>query len=160
MRCTVAACRGSRGQAQGWAHLPPERDRQPLAFQQNSVRVPKRRLANRFCLCYRHRQHGFFPGSSVVEQATVNRLVAGSNPARGARSTRFCFKRNRVFLCAVIIRRVPEFLSSSLRLQTKHLLNQLAEFQFRPVPPGRTGKGLFTFTDELASVLRAEAAKS
>jgi len=25
-----------------------------------------------------------FPGSSVVEQTTVNRLVAGSNPARGA----------------------------------------------------------------------------
>ena len=25
-----------------------------------------------------------FPGSSVVEQAAVNRLVAGSNPARGA----------------------------------------------------------------------------
>ncbi len=27
------------------------------------------------------------PGSSVVEQATVNRLVAGSNPARGAISS-------------------------------------------------------------------------
>lgn len=25
-----------------------------------------------------------FPGSSVVEQAAVNRLVAGSSPARGA----------------------------------------------------------------------------
>ena len=25
-----------------------------------------------------------FPGSSVVEQLTVNQLVAGSNPARGA----------------------------------------------------------------------------
>jgi hypothetical protein len=25
-----------------------------------------------------------FPGSSVVEQPAVNRLVAGSNPARGA----------------------------------------------------------------------------
>src|SRR5262245_14885317 len=29
-----------------------------------------------------------FPGSSVVEQPAVNRLVAGSNPARGAT----CFK--------------------------------------------------------------------
>jgi hypothetical protein len=27
-----------------------------------------------------------FPGSSVVEQPAVNRLVAGSNPARGANS--------------------------------------------------------------------------
>ena len=27
-----------------------------------------------------------FPGSSVVEQPAVNRLVAGSNPARGATS--------------------------------------------------------------------------
>ena len=26
-----------------------------------------------------------FPGSSVVEQLTVNQLVAGSNPARGAK---------------------------------------------------------------------------
>ena len=42
-------------------------------------------LANRFALCI-----GFavgtdvIPGSSVVEQLTVNQLVAGSNPARGA----------------------------------------------------------------------------
>ena len=28
---------------------------------------------------------GLFPGSSVVEQLTVNQLVAGSNPARGAK---------------------------------------------------------------------------
>jgi hypothetical protein len=27
-----------------------------------------------------------FPGSSAVEQPAVNRLVAGSNPARGAKS--------------------------------------------------------------------------
>jgi hypothetical protein len=30
------------------------------------------------------RSAGLFPGSSVVEQPAVNRLVAGSNPARGA----------------------------------------------------------------------------
>ena len=36
-------------------------------------------------LLYTHAAHEtLFPGSSVVEQATVNRLVAGSNPARGA----------------------------------------------------------------------------
>ena len=29
---------------------------------------------------------GMFPGSSVVEQPAVNRLVAGSNPTRGAKS--------------------------------------------------------------------------
>jgi hypothetical protein len=33
-----------------------------------------------------------FPGSSVVEQAAVNRWVAGSNPARGAR-------KNKALLC-------------------------------------------------------------
>ena len=27
---------------------------------------------------------GLFPGSSAVEQATVNRLAGGSNPSRGA----------------------------------------------------------------------------
>jgi hypothetical protein len=41
-------------------------------------------------LCYTRRAHLkllLFPGSSVVEQPAVNRLVAGSNPARGATST-------------------------------------------------------------------------
>ena len=31
------------------------------------------------------RAAAIFPGSSVVEQPAVNRLVAGSNPARGAK---------------------------------------------------------------------------
>lgn len=31
-------------------------------------------------------RNGLFPGSSVVERSTVNRMVAGSNPARGATS--------------------------------------------------------------------------
>ena len=37
-------------------------------------------------LCYTRAQGHFapFPGSSAVEQPAVNRLVAGSNPARGA----------------------------------------------------------------------------
>ena len=34
----------------------------------------------------RCRSTGVFPGSSVVEQPAVNRLVAGSNPARGAKN--------------------------------------------------------------------------
>jgi hypothetical protein len=34
-----------------------------------------------------YRGHGVFPGSSAVEQPAVNRLVAGSNPARGATVT-------------------------------------------------------------------------
>ncbi len=38
-------------------------------------------MANHGSLCYMRRT---FPGSSVVEQLTVNQLVAGSNPARGA----------------------------------------------------------------------------
>ena len=33
----------------------------------------------------RARAAALFPGSSVVEQPAVNRLVAGSNPARGAK---------------------------------------------------------------------------
>lgn len=36
-----------------------------------------------------------FPGSSAVEQPAVNRLVAGSNPARGA--TLFFIAYNLVF---------------------------------------------------------------
>ena len=38
-------------------------------------------LANQPTACY---MRASFPGSSVVEQLTVNQLVAGSNPARGA----------------------------------------------------------------------------
>ena len=37
--------------------------------------------------CYRPaclNKIGLFPGSSVVEQLTVNQLVGGSNPSRGA----------------------------------------------------------------------------
>jgi hypothetical protein len=32
-----------------------------------------------------HEPPPLFPGSSAVEQPAVNRLVAGSNPARGAK---------------------------------------------------------------------------
>ncbi len=41
----------------------------------------------RLALLYATRAHMLllFPGSSVVEQPAVNRLVAGSNPARGAK---------------------------------------------------------------------------
>ncbi len=35
---------------------------------------------------------GLFPGSSVVEQLTVNQLVGGSNPSRGANI--FTHRRN------------------------------------------------------------------
>ena len=38
-----------------------------------------------------------FPGSSAVEQATVNRLAGGSNPSRGA-----TFPRNRLLFPVVI----------------------------------------------------------
>jgi hypothetical protein len=45
------------------------------------------RLCKAVGLCYEApcRSTGLFPGSSVVEQPAVNRLVAGSNPARGAK---------------------------------------------------------------------------
>lgn len=44
------------------------------------------RFANRIPVAIRRLVHtrALFPGSSVVEQPAVNRLVAGSNPARGA----------------------------------------------------------------------------
>src|SRR5262245_54837452 len=53
--------------------------------------VTASRFAKQGWLCYRPgcRGHGPFPGSSVVEQPAVNRLVAGSNPARGAISKAF-----------------------------------------------------------------------
>ena len=44
-------------------------------------------------LCYTPRAR-LFPGSSVVEQPAVNRLVAGSNPARGAKqNSKSCWER-------------------------------------------------------------------
>jgi hypothetical protein len=49
--------------------------------------APWRRLSKRDRLCYMRafrRASRLFPGSSAVEQPAVNRLVAGSNPARGA----------------------------------------------------------------------------
>jgi hypothetical protein len=36
-----------------------------------------------------------FPGSSVVEQPAVNRLVAGSNPARGAKNIKDLTSRDQ-----------------------------------------------------------------
>jgi hypothetical protein len=39
-----------------------------------------------FVICAPTHTSRLFPGSSVVEQPAVNRLVAGSNPARGANS--------------------------------------------------------------------------
>jgi len=37
-----------------------------------------------FVLAHSRRDQAVFPGSSAVEHSTVNRQVAGSNPARGA----------------------------------------------------------------------------
>ena len=42
-------------------------------------RIGALQTAGRLAIC------AAFPGSSVVEQAAVNRWVAGSNPARGAK---------------------------------------------------------------------------
>jgi hypothetical protein len=41
-------------------------------------------MAQAFVLPRSHRGDAMFPGSSAVEHSTVNRQVAGSNPARGA----------------------------------------------------------------------------
>jgi hypothetical protein len=44
-------------------------------------------------LCYTRSLLAPFPGSSVVEQPAVNRLVAGSNPARGAKQIKALERR-------------------------------------------------------------------
>src|ERR1700733_1690291 len=44
-----------------------------------------------FVICARTHTSRLFPGSSVVEQPAVNRLVAGSNPARGANKIKALF---------------------------------------------------------------------
>jgi hypothetical protein len=64
------------------------------------------RLSKPDQLCYtrtRTREALLFPGSSAVEQPAVNRLVAGSNPARGAKlkqalSSKFqiCFNEQKL----------------------------------------------------------------
>src|SRR5215471_6555602 len=41
-----------------------------------------------------------FPGSSVVEQPAVNRLVAGSNPARGATEIKYLANRQLLSIAA------------------------------------------------------------
>jgi hypothetical protein len=41
-----------------------------------------------------------FPGSSAVEQPAVNRLVAGSNPARGAKQIKYLANRKTGKLAA------------------------------------------------------------
>ena len=50
---------------------------------------PRASLSKPAKLCYMrshlHEPPPLFPGSSAVEQPAVNRLVAGSNPARGAK---------------------------------------------------------------------------
>ena len=53
--------------------------------------TPVRASIKKSCICmldkeieFQHNKCLVFPGSSAVEQLTVNQLVAGSNPARGA----------------------------------------------------------------------------
>src|SRR5712671_2620903 len=52
--------------------------------------APISRFATRDAFCYSRTRatDALFRGSSVVEQPAVNRLVVGSNPTRGAISTR------------------------------------------------------------------------
>jgi hypothetical protein len=62
-----------------------------------------------------------FPGSSVVEQLTVNQLVASSNLARGATSTNLFnilenFKGPPLIDFIVFINKVAGFITFSLKL--------------------------------------------
>jgi hypothetical protein len=45
----------------------------------------------------RERLFRLFLGSSAVEHSTVNRMVAGSNPARGAKHRFFRLKSHDIF---------------------------------------------------------------
>src|SRR5262249_1273454 len=64
-----------RGVLHLWSCSPARRCAGENRFQSHRPFVIRR---NAFAI------RGVFPGSSVVEQPAVNRLVAGSNPARGA----------------------------------------------------------------------------
>jgi hypothetical protein len=75
--------------SEGWPHQPPR------ATTGRPAQAKPRRTPRNFCrfaafkagpaLLYALRaREVLFPGSSAVEQPAVNRLVAGSNPARGA----------------------------------------------------------------------------
>ena len=77
-----------------------------------------------------------FPGSSVVEQAAVNRLVAGSNPARGATPTdmdwAFHTSRSLVvfWICASIKKhriKPPANIAAYFALNIDQTLQQLGE---------------------------------
>lgn len=67
-----------------------------------------RRLSKRDRLCYMRAfiaPSRLFPGSSAVEQPAVNRLVAGSNPARGANAKIRVFACPWFFGCSEALRR-------------------------------------------------------
>ncbi len=76
-----------------------------------------------------------FPGSSVVEQPAVNRLVAGSNPARGARTIKdlgriTAAQKDGFFVLATLLAT-----SGRIReLRTRH--GPLLFGRLRPVAPG------------------------
>ncbi len=76
-----------------------------------------------------------FPGSSVVEQPAVNRLVAGSNPARGARTIKdlgriTAAQKGGFFVLATLLAT-----SGRIReLRTRH--GPLLFGRLRPVAPG------------------------
>jgi hypothetical protein len=59
------------------------------------------------------RTHVPFPGSSVVEQPAVNRLVAGSNPARGANHSFFVIRETRETLYSTGVSAYSDFSAGS-----------------------------------------------
>ena len=85
--------------------LKREAGRDLPAVLQPSTAAGQIGLCNGQAVCYmpRHRCcFALFPGSSVVEQPAVNRLVAGSNPARGANNFKH-LARNRTPKCCNIL---------------------------------------------------------
>src|SRR5579859_5512280 len=86
----------ARGMSSATTFAPPTHSPSiPLTVNRKAASNDKEMLLGKArSLCYtRVLLLAPFPGSSVVEQPAVNRLVAGSNPARGATSVRNCERR-------------------------------------------------------------------
>src|ERR1700710_2089073 len=65
---------------------PQEMVRQPIiARRRRFFEKTAWQIEKAFVLAHSRRDQAVFPGSSAVEHSTVNRQVAGSNPARGAK---------------------------------------------------------------------------
>ena len=110
-RWSATEWQSARNRAQGVARFIANADRVEFrcreAVTRPDVRYGGGPRANELCNGRGHLLYAtgliagvLFPGSSAVEQPAVNRLVAGSNPARGANKIKglFAIGRSAVFI--------------------------------------------------------------